>query len=290
MLDLPGTPRETWLAGSVQEVAWAITANHGGGYAYRLCRADSDLSEACFQSTHLEFVGETQFIVNTTGVVVAQVPAFRTSNGTWPKNSQWTRNPFPMEQGLPGIPGLPDVHGRGPFLFNVMDRVRVPKDLSSGHYVLSWRWEAEQTKQVWAQCSDVMIVGGAGAARSSPKPRPPARHVCVGDSLGLSVHDCDAWVDLFDSLGGRDWPAEWAADCAYDIRLDPCGCNGNWPKYVQCSTKRDYRRITEIYLLSPKMVGKSQKYWQLFGAGSALLCRNRYFRVASGGIWEAKTT
>ena len=27
-----------WTAGSIVDVAWALTANHGGGYSYRLCR------------------------------------------------------------------------------------------------------------------------------------------------------------------------------------------------------------------------------------------------------------
>jgi hypothetical protein len=35
---LPATEPTVWYQGSVVEVAWAITANHGGGYSYRLCR------------------------------------------------------------------------------------------------------------------------------------------------------------------------------------------------------------------------------------------------------------
>ena len=36
-LDLPELEHahETWAAGSTQEVAWGINANHGGGYSYR---------------------------------------------------------------------------------------------------------------------------------------------------------------------------------------------------------------------------------------------------------------
>jgi hypothetical protein len=30
MLDLPNEPQANWTAGAVEEVAWAITANHGG--------------------------------------------------------------------------------------------------------------------------------------------------------------------------------------------------------------------------------------------------------------------
>ena len=31
-------PVTFWELGSVQEVAWAVGANHEGGYSYRLCR------------------------------------------------------------------------------------------------------------------------------------------------------------------------------------------------------------------------------------------------------------
>ena len=34
----------------------------GGGYAYRICKADGNVTEECFQAGHLEFVGETSFL------------------------------------------------------------------------------------------------------------------------------------------------------------------------------------------------------------------------------------
>ena len=34
----PGVVTTEWTIGSSQEVAWGITANHGGGYLYRLCK------------------------------------------------------------------------------------------------------------------------------------------------------------------------------------------------------------------------------------------------------------
>jgi len=38
---LPKMPSQvTWKAGETVEVAWALQANHGGGYQYRLCPAD----------------------------------------------------------------------------------------------------------------------------------------------------------------------------------------------------------------------------------------------------------
>ena len=34
----PNAPITEWDAGSVQEVAWYVNANHAGGYSYRLCK------------------------------------------------------------------------------------------------------------------------------------------------------------------------------------------------------------------------------------------------------------
>lgn len=42
------------------------------------------------------------------------------------------------------------------FDFDIVDRVRVPAGLK-GEYVLSWRWDSEQTSQVWANCADLKI-------------------------------------------------------------------------------------------------------------------------------------
>jgi len=43
------------------------------------------------------------------------------------------------------------------FQFNIFDEVVVPKDLPLGDYVLSFRYESEQTPQIWAQCADITI-------------------------------------------------------------------------------------------------------------------------------------
>ena len=87
-----GTPaygiKTVWPAGSAQDVAWSITANHGGGYAYRLCPkggeegGDGSESEACFQEGHLEFVGDSSWIQygDDAGNRTA-IPAHRTSKG-----------------------------------------------------------------------------------------------------------------------------------------------------------------------------------------------------------------
>ena len=77
----------------------------------------------------------------------------------------------------------------------------------------------------------------------APVPRP----ACTGESIGLNVAECSGWVELYDSLGGPDWPKTFSQGC--DGRLDPCGCAASWQKSIKCQGLRDYKSITELYLL-----------------------------------------
>eukprot|EP00664_Eupelagonemidae_sp_cell27_P003185 gene3186-939_t len=97
--ELPKLLRRTeWVAGSTAEVAWAIYANHGGGYQYRLCPAGQPLTEACFQRTPVEPIGDTNWVQYGDGMDVndrQEIPAIRVTDGVTPAGSTWTRNPIP---------------------------------------------------------------------------------------------------------------------------------------------------------------------------------------------------
>jgi len=41
--------------------------------------------------------------------------------------------------------------------FDIVDEVFIPQ-LEEGDYILSFRWESEQTPQVWTQCADIKIM------------------------------------------------------------------------------------------------------------------------------------
>lgn len=43
------------------------------------------------------------------------------------------------------------------FDFGIVDLVSVPANLTPGEYVLSFRWDCEQTKQIWNSCADVIV-------------------------------------------------------------------------------------------------------------------------------------
>lgn len=195
---LPQTRGTRWARGSKQEVSWSISANHGGGYAYRLCPLNADwnvMDEACFQRHHLSFAGERQWIQfgNDTANRTA-IPAVRVTHGTNPTGSMWTRNPIPAcslntggEMASPGCdepqfkPPLPGLFGFGiarcrsflpgkgcsqeekdmwhaRFNFNIIDEIEVPQSLPLGDYLLSFRWDTEQNPQIWTNCADVTII------------------------------------------------------------------------------------------------------------------------------------
>jgi hypothetical protein len=41
---------------------------------------------------------------------------------------------------------------------SIIDRVQVPTNLDEGLFTVSFRYDCEQTSQVWNSCSDVEIV------------------------------------------------------------------------------------------------------------------------------------
>jgi len=196
--DMPATAlslRKRWVAGTSVEVAFALTANHGGGYQYRLCPSGGDQTEQCFQNTPLEFHGNTTWVQvadrSSTRVATAAV---RVTEGTVPAGSTWARNPLPNEPDWPEWPPPGGYWGHQNIPFNIFDRVKVPAHLAAGTYSLSWRWDCEQTKQVWANCADVEIVSGArkrehsemeGAEKAREKKERQEQEVRQNAQLGL---------------------------------------------------------------------------------------------------------
>ena len=43
------------------------------------------------------------------------------------------------------------------FDYMMVDKLKVPTEISAGEYVLSWRWDCEETPQVWNSCADLTV-------------------------------------------------------------------------------------------------------------------------------------
>lgn len=211
----PLIDRTRWVAGSEVEVAWGINANHGGGYQYRLCPANSDLSEECFQQTPLAFVGDVQWLQYGWGMDRnnrTEIPAIQVGGDrVIPANSFWRRNPVPSCKNPTGgayngtctgpafDPPAEGAWGYGvgsvvnggftpdeilakAFHFGVVDKVVVP-DVPPGDYVLQFRWDAETFAQVWNSCADVSIV--SSGANTKPFSATSGCHACCPETKSL---------------------------------------------------------------------------------------------------------
>ena len=85
--------KPTAQAGSEVEVGWWILAQHGGGYSYRLAPASEPLTEKAFQKMPLDFVGPSILRWGGDKSTQLEFNATRITEGTFPKGSQWTKNP-----------------------------------------------------------------------------------------------------------------------------------------------------------------------------------------------------
>jgi hypothetical protein len=193
-----------------------MSAQHGGGYSYRLCPKGQDLNEACFQTHQLTFSSKNSTVRYHDGSHKDfQIP---TANLITAEGKHWRRNPIPgcacdIGEGCGGkdemksshlhVEGLPPdarnlyaqhgppnpycPHGTmfdagwsppgqgflvgGSMALSIVDEVQVP--MAKGEYVLSWRWDCEETDQVWNSCADIVITDDVPPT-PAPTPAPPA--------------------------------------------------------------------------------------------------------------------
>lgn len=191
------TNNNIWKAGTTQNVSYSVYANHGGGFQYRLCKVEyllnGTINEGCFQA--LEFVGEKAWFNYHMGDNVEKSISFTAkrvsdanTGGVLPRGSTWTQVALPACAGPygGGSFGPPpkcdspqfeneitdagfwgygfDTAGASPAFrevvtkgsYEIVDTVQVPEGFE-GDYVVQWRWDSEQTPQIWTQCSIVTI-------------------------------------------------------------------------------------------------------------------------------------
>ena len=65
-----------------------------GGYSFRLCPADKELTEECFAATPIPFVRNRQRLRWANGTELA-INGTYVTEGTHPKGSMWSMNPLP---------------------------------------------------------------------------------------------------------------------------------------------------------------------------------------------------
>lgn len=233
---LPETEATLWQAGATATVGWGLSAQHSGGYSYRLCPKDVTLSEECFQSNTLTFA-DTNSSIHWNDDSAADKKIL-TRTYVAPDGSQWRTNPVPACVGaLESRPhghatpdcqfgtefesGFDEFHqgflrpaNTGKNRWSVMDEVNVPN--KPGQYVLGWRWDCEEADQVWTSCADIEIVDEA-----VPAPTPPShdadgtcpdftpgvddcttKGVMSRDASGNALECCESCWYMYNSASG----------------------------------------------------------------------------------------
>jgi len=148
-LETRGKVQTRLTAGETVDVAWSVSAPHGGQYQYRLCLDGTD-TEECFNKTPLLFAD----------------------------GSRWHR----LESPCADCSWTPDQFGREQFI--KPDRIVIPKDVQCEHCTLGWRWDTTfYESTIFTSCSDVSI-SAAPAPSPSPTPAPePIEDNCVDEPL-----------------------------------------------------------------------------------------------------------
>jgi len=208
-----------WSAGGVAQVGWGLSAQHSGGYSYRLCPKNSAISEECFQSNTLTFSSDKSTIHFNDDSKPDKAISAKTYVA--PDGTHWRTNPIPAcaystkhgsatpscTSGTQFEPTFddftqgflrPDQSG-GKNHFSVMDTVNVPN--TPGSYLLSWRWDCEEADQVWTSCADIEIVDGSVPA---PAPRPvepdatcSSNQECAREVGGACLECCPGYIFIY---------------------------------------------------------------------------------------------
>mmetsp|Transcript_2641 Transcript_2641/g.4825 ORF Transcript_2641/g.4825 Transcript_2641/m.4825 type:complete len:214 (+) Transcript_2641:183-824(+) len=160
----------TYNAGDVIDVEWCVSdaADHGGVYSYRICQDDNIVSkfidpnympnegdwadmEACFQAGILkcsDVDGNNCYVHPDCG---------GTGWGCEYSSQEWF-NCGPVDGGRcmsTSTGETCNVHGGTGAILR--DKVKLPM-YTSNHTLMGFRWDCEDTTQLWVHCADIAIV------------------------------------------------------------------------------------------------------------------------------------
>jgi hypothetical protein len=96
--------------------------------------------------------------------------------------------------------------------WSIMDKVTIPADLEEGEYMLGWRWDCEESTQIWQNCADIILTHDPAPPVPSPTPSPapspspkPSGKTCKAS--GMENPTCQAF-------GAKGCKASGCQECA----------------------------------------------------------------------------
>ncbi|KAK3343437.1 starch binding domain-containing protein [Lasiosphaeria hispida] len=174
-------PVVTYKAGDVVDVQWCVDNNgdHGGMFSYRICQnqtlvnklltpgylptdEEKQAADDCFEAGTLK-------CTDVTGQPCGYNPDCSPGQACW-RNDWFTCNAFQADsrRGCQGVDGaalgscFTTIAGG----YKVTKKIRIP-NYSSGHTLLSFKWNSFQTGQIYLSCADIAITDGSGNVPST---------------------------------------------------------------------------------------------------------------------------
>eukprot|EP00928_Gymnodinium_smaydae_P043163 TRINITY_DN28980_c0_g2_i1.p1 TRINITY_DN28980_c0_g2~~TRINITY_DN28980_c0_g2_i1.p1 ORF type:complete len:271 (-),score=17.40 TRINITY_DN28980_c0_g2_i1:115-927(-) len=165
-----GKVQATYRAGQIIDVEWCVSdlADHGGVYSYRLCVNDTITSkfiDPSYTPTAAdEYALEACFargILSCSDVPGQSCPVHPDCKEGWGcMNSTDWFSCGPKDKGRCASKAVDKCschEGSGSLL---RDKVKLPDTFVSKHTLIGFRWDCEDTAQLWVHCADIAIVAG----------------------------------------------------------------------------------------------------------------------------------
>jgi len=247
----------TFEAGSIVNVSWCVNADHGGIYSWRLCddpdvvrkfwadevpsAADQLEAEACFQRGILRCDDVED---NSCGLE----PRCDESWGCAADPGKYFHCQG-HDDDTYACANTDETCDSGTL---VRRRVKIPDDFPAGPTIMTWRWDSDETTEVFAACSDIVIVAkpfsptGPPSTKSpsgpppaptrsfaptpvAPTPRPTIR---VAEPTSRPADETDSfccwWAPEDDDYCGTCKSKSLATDWCGASRVRCENCGGSW--------------------------------------------------------------
>eukprot|EP00929_Paragymnodinium_shiwhaense_P090302 TRINITY_DN50455_c0_g1_i1.p1 TRINITY_DN50455_c0_g1~~TRINITY_DN50455_c0_g1_i1.p1 ORF type:complete len:515 (+),score=73.64 TRINITY_DN50455_c0_g1_i1:95-1546(+) len=142
--------------------------------------------------------------------------------------------------------------GKSLWDWSVVDRVEVPSDLEPGEYLLSWRWDCEQSDQVFQNCADVRVTIDDANNEVSRIVMDPAKKVDTYTPTGYD--GCDGLYEACDDKkkadSGKGGDGDSVGDSCLALGAAQCGKDARCAPYLKdgksyCWINDDYGKKAE---------------------------------------------